>query len=221
MLPPLAWLGIALALLPIPVKRIFLVGEPDVVTWLLWDYGIRVVMLLGVALIYDARAMGASPARAGLPKSILVFFVMLAVQYFAIANVDLALRRLLPPYFEYFASPLIHDRYLLVLDLTLGIMLVAVSEELVFRRTLFSLLDRSGLGKLSILFLSSAVFALFHMTSGVSSLVVVFLDGLVFGAAFLSTGRLSVCIALHYIEDLWVFGSRALENGALGPATFS
>ena len=203
--PPIAWLGIALALLPLPIKRTMLLGEPEVLHWLAWDYGVRFIMILGVVLVYEAGAMGPPPTRVFWQKAALIFVIAALGEWFLVFG-EAILGDYLPSYFEYFAPPVIRDRYLLVLDLTLGIMLVAISEELVFRRLVFSLLERFGLGKISVLFFSSALFALVHITSGLDSLIVTFLHGLIFGAAFYSTGRLSVCIALHYIGNFLVFG---------------
>ena len=68
---------------------------------------------------------------------------------------------------------------------------------------------------------SSAIFALIHLTSGLASLASTFIYGIVFAMVFYATGRLSLCIALHYIADFLVFSLRALESGVLGPATSS
>lgn len=204
-LTPLAWLGIALALLPLPVKRAMLLGEPEVLHWLAWDYGVRFILILGVVLVYEAGAMGPPPSRVFWQKAASIFVIAALGEWFLVFG-EVFLSDFLPPYFEYFSPPVIRDRYLLTLDLTLGIMLVAISEELVFRRMVFSLLERFGFGKASVLFFSSVLFALVHITSGLDSLIFTFLHGLIFGTAFQLTGRLSVCVALHYMGNFLVFG---------------
>ena len=125
------------------------------------------------------------------------------------------------PYFQYFRTPYIRDAYLLMFDLFVGILLVAISEELAFRRLLFSLLEKIGFGRPAIVLASSTIFALIHLTSGLAAFASTFLYGIIFAMTFYATGRLSLCIALHYIVDFVVFNMRAMESGVLAPATSS
>ncbi len=219
-LPPLAWLGITLALLPFPVKRAMLLGELEVLHWLAWDYGIRFIMLAGVILVYESGAMRPPPPRASWLKSVLVFAVALAVVFAAIMA-ERIFGYLLPSYFEYFTAPVIHNLNLLAFDLTAGILLVVISEEFVYRRLVFSLLERFGFRKIFVLLSSSVLFALIHITSGLASAIFAFCYGFIFGFAYYWTGRLSICIALHYFVDFLIFGLNASNKGVFGPAASS
>ncbi|MGQ0675007.1 MAG: CPBP family intramembrane glutamic endopeptidase [Rhodospirillales bacterium] len=215
-----AWAAIALAFLPVVVKRSVVLGEPGVLYWLVWDYTGRFVSLAGVILAYVAGIMGPPPARAPLLKSIAVFVLGLLAVWLMLRCVTPVLGKWLP-YFQYFTHPHIRDRNLLLFDMVVGAFLVALNEELVFRRLLFSLLERFDLRGLTIILSSSAAFALIHLTSGLASLVGSFLAGLIFASAFYATGRLSISIALHYIGDFVAFGLYALQRGALAPAISS
>ncbi len=73
-----ASLAIALALLPFVVKRMAVLGMPEVGYWLAWDYGARFVVLAGVALAYRTRLIG--PVRHRAP-------VHVATQYFLLTHV--------------------------------------------------------------------------------------------------------------------------------------
>lgn len=110
---------------------------------------------------------------------------------------------------------MIGDTLLALLDLTAGIFLVAVSEELAFRRLLFALLERCGMGATAVAMLSSSVFALIHVTSGLADTLNAFLAGLLLALLFRATGRVGLCIAVHYIDDLTVYWWRAVQAGAL------
>lgn len=197
-----------------------LLGEPEVLHWLAWDYGIRFIMLVGVILVYESGAMRPAPPRASWLKSVLVFAVALAVA-FAAVTAERIFGDLLPSYFEYFTAPVIHNLNLLAFDLTAGILLVATSEELVFRRLVFSLLEQFGFRKVLVLLSSSVLFALIHITSGLASVIFAFCYGFIFGLAYYLTGRLSVCVALHYFVDFLIFGLNAFNKGVFGPATSS
>ena len=54
----MAWIAIALAFLPVFVKRAVLVGEPEVLYSLAWDYSWRFVSLFGVVLANDRELVG-------------------------------------------------------------------------------------------------------------------------------------------------------------------
>jgi len=119
-------------------------------------------------------------------------------------------------YFQYARTPLIQDRGLILFDLFVGIWLVAISEELIFRRLLFALLERLVVGKLAVLAVSSALFALVHLTTGLNDAVNALFHGVVFGTVFYATRRLSLCIVLHYMDDFLIFGRAAADSGLWG-----
>ncbi len=101
--------------------------------------------------------------------------------------------------------PPVPDPTLRVLDLSAGLLLVAFSEELVFRRLLFAVIERRFTGKVPVIIISSTVFALVHFTSGVvDTMVNAFVHGIFLGAAFWATRRVAICVVSHYLIDLYV-----------------
>ncbi|MCC6468605.1 MAG: CPBP family intramembrane metalloprotease [Alphaproteobacteria bacterium] len=97
--------------------------------------------------------------------------------------------------------------------LFVGLWLVAICEELVFRRFLFALLERMGMGRFVVLLASSAIFGIIHITSGLNAAVSALLHGLILGTVFYVTRRLSLCIVLHYVDDFLIFGGNAVNDG--------
>ncbi len=89
-------------------------------------------------------------------------------------------------------------------DLTFGLLLVALSEELVFRRLLISVFQSHR--ALHVIALSAFIFALIHLTSGISDVINAFVIGILLGIAFWKTRRISICVVAHYLVDLKVFG---------------
>ena len=201
---PSGWLAIAVATVPFYLKRALLLGQHDYIIWLTADYSARIISLIGVAM---ARRSGLfTPARpsAGIFTSILIFIGLLAAEFYLHAFVYPVLRAHFN-YFELWRFPSIPNPLVRNFDLTFGLLLVAVSEESVFRGLLFALFERWRLKPLAIIVLSSAAFALIHLTSGTASTLNAFLYGLLYGAAYWRTRRLAVCIASHYLLDLYIF----------------
>jgi membrane protease YdiL (CAAX protease family) len=201
---PSGWLAIAVAIVPFYLKRALLLGQHDYIIWLTADYSARIISLIGVAM---ARRSGLfTPARpsAGIFTSILIFIGLLAAEFYLHAVVYPVLRAHFN-YFELWRFPSIPNPLVRNFDLTFGLLLVAVSEESVFRALLFSLFERWRVKPLAIIVLSSAAFALIHLTSGTASTLNAFLYGLLYGAAYWWTRRLAVCIASHYLLDLYIF----------------
>jgi membrane protease YdiL (CAAX protease family) len=201
---PGGWLAIAVAIVPFYLKRALLLGQHDYIFWLTADYSARIISLIGVAM---ARRSGLfAPARpsAGILTSVLVFMALLAAEFclHAIAYPEL---RAHFNYFELWRFPSIPNPLVRNFDLTFGLLLVAVSEESVFRALLFSLFERWRMKPLSVIALSSAAFALIHLTSGTAETLDALLHGLLLGAAYWWTRRLVVCIASHYLFDLYIF----------------
>ena len=201
---PSGWLAIAVAIVPFYLKRALLLGQHDYIIWLTADYSARIISLIGVVM---ARRSGLfTPVRpsAGILTSVLAFIALLAAEFSLQAFVYPVLRAHFN-YFELWRFPSIPNPLVRNFDLTFGLLLVAVSEESVFRGLLFALFERWRLKPLAIIVLSSAAFALIHLTSGTASTLNAFLYGLLYGAAYWWTRRLAVCIASHYLLDLYIF----------------
>ena len=201
---PGGWLAVAVAIVPFFLKRALLLGQHDYIFWLTADYSARIISLIGVAMA--RRSWFFAPARpsAGILTSALVFMALLAAEFYLHAIVYPVLRVHFN-YFDLWRFPSIPNPLIRNFDLTFGLLLVAVSEESVFRALLFSLFERWRLKSLSVIVLSSAAFALIHLTSGTAETLDAFLHGLLLGAAYWWTRRLVVCIASHYLFDLYIF----------------
>jgi uncharacterized protein len=207
--PLVAAIALLVIFAPYVIKDVFLVGTPGVVEWLVWDYSVRCISLLGIVLYCRSSPIGKPPRIASIGAS-LAFFVLASLSIFILDRyVDPELSRALP-YLGLLKLPLIRDPDLLLFDLTIGIALVALSEELAFRQVVFAVLRRLSLNEESVIFLSALFFGLVHLTSSVANLLSAIFAGLLLGAVFSATGRLSICVVLHYLYDFLVFGRRAV-----------
>ena len=213
---PIAALALLAVYLPYAVKRAVLFGTPGELEWLAWDYSTRAVSLLGVFMYWRAGLLNEIRRRASIWTTILALVSGLFFLFVLDAQVFPRLAENLP-YFQLFHPPIVGNRALLVFDLTIGLALVSISEELAFRLVAFSVLRRAGLGDKSVILLSALAFALVHLTSGVDAALNVFLVGLVLGTVFHVTGRLSICVVLHYFDHALGF-ARLLDEAGLARA---
>jgi uncharacterized protein len=194
---------------PYFIKHVFLVGTPGVVEWLVWDYSVRCISLLGIVLYCRNSPIGKPPRIASIGAG-LAFFVLASLSIFLLSTyMGPELGRALP-YLGLFQTPLIKDHDLLIFDLTIGIALVALSEDLAFRQVIFAVLRRLSLNEEGVIFLSALFFGFVHLTSSVANMRSAFFGGLLLGAVFSATGRLSICVILHYVGDFLFFGRRAV-----------
>jgi membrane protease YdiL (CAAX protease family) len=199
----IAWLAVILAVGPFIIKRIILLGYPDdYVVWLTLDYVGRCISLLGVMVGFKSGLIEPLNARAGWFFSCCVLAGLVSAEWAEQSLIYPILRSNLD-YLRMYSIPLIANANVRWADLIFGCLFVAVSEELVFRRLMFSVLGSKSF--VSVIVLSALIFALVHFTSGVANTISVFIDGVLLGSAFWITRRLSICIIAHYIIDLRVF----------------
>jgi CAAX protease family protein len=199
------WLAYALAFGAFIVKRAFLLEQHDYTVWLAADYSARLISLAGVVMARQVGLLAYGPPPAGLLKSVLVFLALLAAQLYVQMFIFPTLLALHLNFFILSPYPFIPNPFLRTFDLTVGLLLVAVSEECVFRGLLMALLERLRLNSLMVIVTSAVVFALVHLTTGLANTLNVFLQGLALGVAYWQTRRLSVCILSHYLVDLYAW----------------
>ncbi|MBF0355011.1 MAG: CPBP family intramembrane metalloprotease [Alphaproteobacteria bacterium] len=98
--------------------------------------------------------------------------------------------------------PPIENRWFNAFDLSFGLALTALVEELAFRRIALTALPG---GFWQRLILSSLLFGLIHWGQGYGHIAVASLVGLAFGYAYLRTGSLVLVVLAHYAVNLILF----------------
>ncbi len=98
--------------------------------------------------------------------------------------------------------PPIDSKWLNAFDLSLGLALTAVVEELGFRRIGLLALPGSFVQRL---WASSLLFGLIHWGQGYGHVAIATLVGLAFGYVYARTGSLVLVILAHYAVDLILF----------------
>lgn len=92
-----------------------------------------------------------------------------------------------------------------VVDLTFGLVLVAVSEELVFRRLWTDWWEARGGGTAGLYIGSSLVFGLLHLPQGLADTAIACVWGVLLMALYRRNRSLALVILVHFIVDLWYF----------------
>ena len=90
-------------------------------------------------------------------------------------------------------------------DMTIGLALVAVSEELVFRKFALNWMRSRGMSAVAIILLSAVLFALMHWGSGLHRIAATFVFGVVAMAFYLRHTRLLPLITAHYLANFIAF----------------
>lgn len=198
-------LAIILAIGPFIVRRILLLGDDNYLHWMEIDYLARCISVCGVILGFRSGLLQSVQQRADWPRSFQVFLLLFlaecAQQAFGLPVIQHYFR-----FTETTAWPPIPDPFLRVADLSIGLLFAVFIEELVFRKFLFAVVERRFPRRLPAVLISATVFGLIHFTSGVADTMVnAFIHGIFFGVAYWTTRRLSICVASHYLIDLFIF----------------
>lgn len=84
------------------------------------------------------------------------------------------------------------------IDLTFGLLLVGIVEELVFRGYMLAFLRRYTTNRLVIVVVSSIAFGLIHWSLGLNAVLITTIIGSVFMTAYLATGSLPAIMLAHF-----------------------
>lgn len=198
------WLAVALAIGPFVARRLILLGDVNYIHWLVVDNLARCISLVGVALGFRSGLLSDSHPRADWRTSYWIFLLLFAAENAEQMFGDPLWRHYLR-FTQLSPWPPVLDPTLRILDLLAGLLLVALSEELVFRRFLFAVIERWFTGKVPVIMISATVFALVHFTSGVvDTMANALVHGIFLGIAFWATRRIAICVVSHYLIDLYV-----------------
>lgn len=186
--------------------------------WLLNDYTESLVPLAAVLLLPSVRATARAafgPLRwpAEPPRYLTLFLVLAACVAFDFANSNV----LRPYLFEVLPDirtdhyPKVEDAALAWFDLTFGLALTAVSEELGARVIMARVLRWFTTSATIIVVVSAVVFGALHWTHGIANAISATISGVVYMALYLKTGSILPSMAVHYATNLvrfypWYFG---------------
>jgi membrane protease YdiL (CAAX protease family) len=179
----------------------------SIAAWLMIDYGSR-LLAIGIVL-YLIRQKISSAAEFGLVRipfrSGLFWILLLTVAGVLIDQVGWhVLERVLPDT-QLASMPKIRNPFVKIFDLTFGVALVAVSEELVFRGYFFSALQGRW-PPWVIVSVSAILFGMIHWSQGLHAIATTALWGILPMVAMARSGSIIPAVIAHFITDLVSLG---------------
>jgi len=197
-LVPLWFLG-TLAILVI--SQVLRLWQTDPILWTLCDYSGRLGALALLALIPAARAIAYMPQklRTSWWETLLWMIGMVVIFCTFCQWITHAVNEAIP-HTKLGGYPILSGWFYLF-DLTFGLLLVALQEEIVFRRCAFAVFGaRWGQGPITII-LSTLLFTAYHWTTGLGSMTGVFFIGLYAMLFLRRVGALWPLIIAHFATD--------------------
>jgi len=104
-----------------------------------------------------------------------------------------------------FVFPPYPSTSLKIIDLTFGLLLVALSEEFIFRICLIEWLESFSLGRISVTVISCFIFATIHWGHGSVNVVLVFVWALLPAYYYQKKKDIFPCVLAHYVTNFIIF----------------
>lgn len=180
----------------------------DAPAWTVYaaDYLSRIAGL-GILLMVPELARVARPPDPGplvwawiAPPVLALLLLNDAVDYFIARPLDALL-----PEAVLFRYPRLGPGSLYYLDVTVGLLLVSISEELLARRVAARLLAELGWRPAAIVVVPALAFGLMHWSMGLGQVVTTALIGMALMAIYLYWRSLTLAVIAHYVLVLWIF----------------
>ena len=172
--------------------------------WLAIDYlGVKLFPLLVVLWLIRHKRM--RPADFGLtaqsvPSFLLVFAIAALIGTLIDQNAYQWMEKL-PGYAPLGAMPAIKSAAWKWIDLTLGLLLVGIVEELIFRGYMRTFLSRFTDSPCAIVAISAVAFGLIHWSLGLHAVLITTIIGAVFMIAYLRTNSLPAIMLAHFVVN--------------------
>ena len=171
-------------------------------SWLAIDYAMRIVSLALLAFSPVRAAVFRREPRRVNSEQLVASLLIAGVAIFLIVLIGRKLSDILPDLsFGHYPRT---TGWLHRFDLAFGIALVAIHEELVFRRLARLAFSRLEDG-FAMIAATSLVFALYHWWTGPWNVLMVAVVGVVLMMLYRAVGALWPAILMHYCVDLYAF----------------
>ena len=169
--------------------------------WLFIDYvGVKLFPFLVVLRLIRSKKMRASEfglTTQTIPSFLVVFLVVALVGTIIDQN-GYQLVAKLPGYLPLGGMPAITNHVWNWIDLTFGLLMVGVFEELIFRGYMHTFISRYTKSSFAIVVISAIAFGLIHWSLGLHDILITSTIGAVFMIAYLKTRSLPAIILAHF-----------------------
>lgn len=177
------------------------------ISWLLIDYSVRLLALFIIFYLIQQKISVSSEfglIKIGIRQFIL-WSIVLSVTGVMIDQIGYKLLEKILPKFQIMPYLKVENTLIKVFDLTAGLLLVSVTEELIFRGYYFSVLRSYTKSPFIIISISSLMFGLIHWSLGLHGIIVAAMWGILPVISMLKTGSVFPAIIAHYVTDFISF----------------
>ena len=173
--------------------------------WLGADYGFKVAALALIILLTPLRR-AAADQNLTVARTEAILLVLVA-SAFVISVFDVIYPLIVEaiPDTALQEMPEIGSASVFWLDITAGLALTAIAEELVFRRLFYNVLRPFFTSSVLFVLASAVVFGLIHWSGGVANVVSAAIAGVALMALMLRTGSVVPAIVAHYLVNFVLF----------------
>lgn len=205
------WIAFALVL-PFFLNDFFFAVAVEAEAWLFVDYATKALVLYAALWLVFVKRL--NQAELGLnPLSRSPFLRWTAVLTLLGVAIDQLVPLALGPWFpswRFFSFPELYDDRILYLDLSFGLALTAVAEEVIFRGLLvFMLLARYQNAAVAVV-VSSLLFGLMHWGLGPALVINAFLWGILPALSVIKTRSIYPAVVAHYVTNFVDFSGLGL-----------
>ncbi|HWA48770.1 MAG TPA: CPBP family intramembrane glutamic endopeptidase [Dongiaceae bacterium] len=184
--------------------QLWRMSQADAAAWLSVDYLMRATALIALAVARPTRHLAFKTRPLQIGKAELAAWFLGAATLAALYGYE-------PPWHVVEAwSPDIRLDFpprtrgvLHFIDLTFGLALVAIHEEIFFRRVARAVLRPLGDG-VAMIAISSVIFGLFHWWTGLPNIVLATVTGAFLMLLYRRAGALWPAVLAHYLIDFWI-----------------
>jgi membrane protease YdiL (CAAX protease family) len=167
------------------------------------DYGTRVLSLLLLGF-FGVRYKDIS-LKSHNKGEVIKWTFFIFILSFLISTLIEPILSFQAPWFTLFKFPKYPELVIKSFDLIFGLMLVAISEEVIFRGMVITWLKKKMFSEKAIVYISCVVFGLMHWCSGFSTVVSASLFAILPGKYYLKERKLLPCILGHYFANFILF----------------
>jgi membrane protease YdiL (CAAX protease family) len=199
---------------PFVLNDFFFVRADGVTAWLTVDYGSR-FLALALIFFYSPFRVAAlealhfnkypsHPWRAYIGRFAFGTGLVVGSALVAEFGIRQPLKEIIPET-ELFVYPDLDLGAVYWLDITFGLALVALSEELAFRTVAQRVIGAFTDSQIWLVLVSALVFGIIHWSNGVPNIIDSAVVGAVLMVFYLRSGSILGPMAAHYLIDLWYF----------------
>ncbi|WP_319778022.1 type II CAAX endopeptidase family protein [Maridesulfovibrio sp.] len=181
--------------------------------WLAIDYGAKILPLAFLFYLLKKEILSwADLGLVALPfKQLILWTIGITALGLCLDEPGFALWSKLLPAMRLGSIPIGTDSPLYTLDMTIGLALVAISEEIIFRGLAFTALRKRKQSIPKIFLISAIIFGLIHWSQGPTAIIATAITGSGLMVCMYCTGSIYPTIIAHYVINYLSFSGLACK----------